>query len=152
MSQLFGMDFSALVKQRVEKVSENCYNRGKGWIFMSYVNCNLCPRRCGIDRTAGQTGYCRCPDTAMVAKRVITNERVVLYNIYENVIFYQEETGDHSVKRIYLDGTNPVMIMPGDVSNIGCTSKYTFFKKLDEDSLYVTGTFTGQGVEKLIIE
>ena len=35
---------------------------------MSYVNCKLCPRQCGIDRTKGETGYCRCPDTAMVSK------------------------------------------------------------------------------------
>ena len=38
---------------------------------MSYVNCKLCPRECGIDRTAGKTGYCRCPDTAMVAKTML---------------------------------------------------------------------------------
>jgi len=35
---------------------------------MDYKNCNLCPRRCGVDRTAGETGYCRCPDTALVSK------------------------------------------------------------------------------------
>ena len=38
---------------------------------MNYVNCELCPRRCGADRTAGQLGYCRCPDTALVAKTMI---------------------------------------------------------------------------------
>ena len=38
---------------------------------MNYVNCKLCPRMCGVDRTAGQLGYCRCPDTAMVAKTMI---------------------------------------------------------------------------------
>ena len=38
---------------------------------MSYVNCKLCPRECGIDRTRGETGYCRCPDTAMVAKTML---------------------------------------------------------------------------------
>ena len=38
---------------------------------MSYVNCKLCPRECGIDRTAGEIGYCRCPDTAMVAKTML---------------------------------------------------------------------------------
>ena len=38
---------------------------------MSYVNCKLCPRECGIDRTREQTGYCRCPDTAMVAKTML---------------------------------------------------------------------------------
>ena len=35
---------------------------------MTYENCDLCPRRCGVDRTAGQKGFCRCPDTALVAK------------------------------------------------------------------------------------
>ena len=38
---------------------------------MNYVNCTLCPRRCGIDRTAGQRGFCRCPDTALVAKTMV---------------------------------------------------------------------------------
>ena len=35
---------------------------------MSYVNCILCPRQCGANRTAGELGFCRCPDTALVAK------------------------------------------------------------------------------------
>ena len=38
---------------------------------MSYVNCQLCPRRCCIDRTAGQVGFCGCPDTALVAKTML---------------------------------------------------------------------------------
>ena len=35
---------------------------------MSYVNCKLCPRQCGADRTKGQTGFCGGSDTALVAK------------------------------------------------------------------------------------
>lgn len=38
---------------------------------MCYVNCNLCPRRCGVDRTSGHLGWCRCPDTALVAKTML---------------------------------------------------------------------------------
>ena len=38
---------------------------------MSYANCKLCPRQCGIDRTAGKTGFCRCPDIALVAKTML---------------------------------------------------------------------------------
>ena len=38
---------------------------------MDYVNCELCPRRCGADRTAGKTGFCRCPDTALVTKAML---------------------------------------------------------------------------------
>lgn len=38
---------------------------------MDYSNCTLCPRMCGVDRTQGQKGVCRCPDTALVAKTMI---------------------------------------------------------------------------------
>ena len=38
---------------------------------MNYVNCKLCPRMCGVDRTAGQRGFCGCPDTALVAKTML---------------------------------------------------------------------------------
>ena len=38
---------------------------------MDYVNCELCPRRCGVNRTAGQVGFCGCPDTALVAKSML---------------------------------------------------------------------------------
>ena len=38
---------------------------------MNYVNCNLCPRECYVNREAGETGYCRCPAAAMVAKTMI---------------------------------------------------------------------------------
>lgn len=38
---------------------------------MDYTNCNLCPRQCGVDRTAGNTGYCGGPDKAMVAKAML---------------------------------------------------------------------------------
>ncbi len=34
---------------------------------MNYVNCQLCPRCCGVNRTAGQKGFCGCPDKALVA-------------------------------------------------------------------------------------
>ena len=38
---------------------------------MNYVNCKLCPRECGADRSRGELGFCRCPDTAMVAKSML---------------------------------------------------------------------------------
>ncbi len=38
---------------------------------MNYVNCNLCPRRCGVDRTRGQRGFCGGGDTALVAKSML---------------------------------------------------------------------------------
>lgn len=38
---------------------------------MNYVNCNLCPRECYVNRSAGEPGYCRCPGTALVAKTML---------------------------------------------------------------------------------
>lgn len=38
---------------------------------MDYRFCTLCPRECGANRTAGETGYCGCPDTALVAKAMV---------------------------------------------------------------------------------
>lgn len=38
---------------------------------LSYVNCKLCPRQCGADRTSGQIGYCGCPAAALVAKSMV---------------------------------------------------------------------------------
>jgi putative pyruvate formate lyase activating enzyme len=43
----------------------------KDGIFMDYVNCNLCPRRCGVDRTTGQTGFCGGPAGAVVSKAML---------------------------------------------------------------------------------
>ena len=36
--------------------------------MLSYKHCELCPRRCGIDRTNGQLGFCREPDKIYAAR------------------------------------------------------------------------------------
>ncbi len=38
---------------------------------MDYENCRLCPRECGVDRGAGQVGFCGCGDQALVAKVMV---------------------------------------------------------------------------------
>ena len=38
---------------------------------MDYSNCELCPRMCGVNRAAGERGFCGCPDTALVAKTML---------------------------------------------------------------------------------
>ena len=38
---------------------------------MDYASCQLCPRKCGVNRVLGQTGFCGCPATATVAKTMI---------------------------------------------------------------------------------
>ena len=56
---------------------------------MNYTNCNLCPRQCGIDRTAGKTGYCKAPATAVVSKTMLHKwEEPVLAKQYSGAIFF----------------------------------------------------------------
>ena len=45
--------------------------RAKDVIFMDYSNCELCHRVCGVNRTAGERGFCGCPDIALVAKAML---------------------------------------------------------------------------------
>ena len=36
--------------------------------MLSYENCRLCPRRCGVDRTRAERGFCRMPDGIVAAR------------------------------------------------------------------------------------
>ena len=36
--------------------------------MLSYTNCTLCPRRCGVDRTRGQLGFCKMPGQVHAAR------------------------------------------------------------------------------------
>lgn len=38
---------------------------------LTYNPCRLCPRACGVHRSQGELGFCRCPDTALVAKAML---------------------------------------------------------------------------------
>ena len=38
---------------------------------MDDTACRLCPRECGVNRAAGERGFCGCPDTALVAKTML---------------------------------------------------------------------------------
>ncbi len=38
---------------------------------ITYQNCRLCPRECGVNRVAGEYGFCGCPATALVAKTML---------------------------------------------------------------------------------
>ena len=57
---------------------------------MDYKNCTLCQRQCGVDRTAGETGFCGCPDIALVAKTMIHKweEPVLAGNGGSGAIFF----------------------------------------------------------------
>jgi len=57
---------------------------------MNYDNCDLCPRRCGVDRTAGERGWCGAPGTALVAKTMLHRweEPVLAPNGKSGAIFF----------------------------------------------------------------
>ena len=38
---------------------------------LTYNPCRLCPRACGVNRSQGELGFCRCPDRALVAKAML---------------------------------------------------------------------------------
>ncbi len=38
---------------------------------MNYAQCTLCPRQCGVNRAAGELGFCRGPAQAVVAKTML---------------------------------------------------------------------------------
>ena len=38
---------------------------------LTYNPCRLCPRACGVNRSQGELGFCRCPDRVLVAKAML---------------------------------------------------------------------------------
>ena len=57
---------------------------------MNYELCRLCPRRCGVDRTAGQTGWCGGGDLVRIAKVMLHQweEPVLAPNGKSGAIFF----------------------------------------------------------------
>ena len=39
--------------------------------MVNYQSCHLCPRKCGVDRTKGERGFCNMPDKPILAKAMI---------------------------------------------------------------------------------
>ncbi len=95
-----------------------------------------------------------CVNIAAGTKTVLTKEKVVLYNIYDNLIFIQTETkkDHHALLRMNLDGSNPEEVVQGDIISINCTSKYTFITMYDApEILYRIPTRNGNTVETFYI-
>ena len=57
---------------------------------MNYTNCEMCPRRCGVNRSAGELGWCGAPGTALVAKTMLHQweEPVLAPNGKSGAIFF----------------------------------------------------------------
>ena len=57
---------------------------------MNYETCMLCPRKCGVNRSAGERGWCGAPDIALIAKTMLHQweEPVLSPNGKSGAIFF----------------------------------------------------------------
>lgn len=58
--------------------------------MLRYDGCNLCPRQCGVDRTAGQTGFCRMPGQIHAARAMahFWEEPVISGDMGSGAVFF----------------------------------------------------------------
>ena len=73
---------------------------------------------------------------------ILTQDRVDMYNVYGNYIFYQRNSEtEPALIRMNIDGTNPEVVAEGNYTNIHCTSNYTYFSLFGADvPVYKTPT------------
>lgn len=73
---------------------------------------------------------------------VLTNERVDLFNVYGNYIYYQTNTSSPALKRMYADGSSQETVREGIYQNINITSQYVYFNAFDAPTpVFKTSTF-----------
>lgn len=58
--------------------------------MLSYAHCTLCPRRCGVDRTRGQLGFCKMPGQVHAARAGVHywEEPVISGSIGSGAVFF----------------------------------------------------------------
>lgn len=78
--------------------------------------------------------------------------KCISYNLYNNVIFYHVEGDAPALYRMNIDGSSQEFIRSGNITNISCTSQYTFFQIYGITSLYRVPTTGGINVELVTIE
>ena len=78
--------------------------------------------------------------------------KCIAYNLYGNVIFYHVEGDSPALYRINTDGSNHEYIKYGNITNISCTSQYTFFQIYGTTSLYRVPTNGPVNVELVTID
>ena len=82
--------------------------------------------------------------------------KVVNYNVYGNKIFFQVESTDGmtGLYRMNIDGTQIETIAIGNITNIHCTSKYTFFQYYEDQGVLYRVSTSGAdtSVEQITIQ
>lgn len=74
---------------------------------------------------------------------VLTNDRIDMFNVYDNYIYYQVSSADSpALKRMMTDGSFPETVREGVYQNINITSQYVYFNSFNEATpVYKTYTY-----------
>lgn len=74
---------------------------------------------------------------------VLTNDRIDMFNVYDNYIYYQVSSKDApALKRMLADGSSQELIREGVYQNINITSQYVYFNAFNEETpVYKTSTY-----------
>lgn len=73
---------------------------------------------------------------------ILTRERVDLYNVYDNIIFYQTVAKEPALKRMNTDGSGQEIVRYGSYENINITSHYVYFNEFNASApVYHTPTY-----------
>lgn len=74
---------------------------------------------------------------------VLTNDRIDMFNVYGNYIYYQVSSPDApALKRMMTDGSSQEIIREGVYQNINITSQYVYFNSFNESTpVYKTYTY-----------
>ncbi|MDE7259075.1 MAG: DUF5050 domain-containing protein, partial [Lachnospiraceae bacterium] len=85
---------------------------------------------------------CRYSMNAGVVE-VLTNERLDLFNVYGDYIYYQTNSKtEPALKRISIGGGAPEIVREGIYQNINITSEYVYFNAFGESTpVYKTSTY-----------
>ncbi len=74
---------------------------------------------------------------------VLTNDRIDMFNVYDNYIYYQVSSSDSpALRRMLTDGSSQELIREGVYQNINITSQYVYFNSFNENTpVYKTYTY-----------
>lgn len=74
---------------------------------------------------------------------VLTNDRIDMFNVYDNYIYYQVSSSDFpALKRMRTDGSSQELVREGVYQNINITSEYVYFNAFNESTpVYKTYTY-----------
>lgn len=85
---------------------------------------------------------CRYNLTSNVVE-VLTNDRIDMFNVYDNYIYYQVSSADSpALKRMFTDRSSQEIVREGVYQNINITSQYVYFNSFNESTpVYKTYTY-----------